>query len=323
MIYNAIEDIIIDNIFFKASSYCAHIDVHLKIEGFNIPGSIKLKPAKFMIEDAEKNNLLNKHSSIIESSSGNLGVAFAHICASKNYPFICVTDVKATHQNIQVMRALGTEVVILDKPDENLGYVGTRLNYIHEQLRLNKDLVWLNQYNNIKNIESHYELTAKAILDEFDSVDFLFIGAGTTGTLMGCLKRFEHHSPNTKIIAVDTTGSLNFSEIASKRYLPSLGSSCPPEILDLSLVNEVVLIDEIDAIKHCKYLSKTYGILSGASTGSVLAAIEQYASKIPPSSTVVTLCSDWGRSYLDTVYDETWVNSTFHASAELEQEIDI
>ncbi|MDF1827138.1 MAG: 2,3-diaminopropionate biosynthesis protein SbnA [Legionellaceae bacterium] len=314
MIYQAIEDIILDDIFFKASSYCHKIDIHIKLEGFNIPGSIKLKPAKFMIEHAEKENILTPQSKIIESSSGNLGVALSHICASKNYPFTCVTDVKATDQNIQIMKALGANVVIIDELDENLGYVGSRLKYIQQQLELDKNLVWLNQYNNIQNVESHYQLTAKAILKEFDSVDFLFVGAGTSGTLMGCIKRFKEKSPHTRIIAVDTTGSLNFSETPAKRYLPGLGSSSYPEILDLGLIDEFILIDEIDAIKHCKYLTQRYGILAGASTGSVLAAIEHYAPYINPANTVVTLCSDWGRSYLDTVYNETWVTHTFPQS---------
>ncbi len=323
MIYDAIEDIIMDHVFFKASAYCSHIDIYLKLEALNIPASIKLKPAKYMIGHAERTGRLNKNSIIIESSSGNLGVALAHICASKNYPFICVTDVKATKQNIQTMKALGAEVVVIDEPDENLGYVGTRLTYIKEQLCINPNLVWLNQYSNTKNIESHYELTAKAILDEFESVDFLFIGTGTSGTLMGCLERFKLESPQTTIVAVDTIGSKNFSNNAKKRYLPGLGSSSPPDILNLSLVKNIMLIDERDAIKHCKYLSKKYGILAGASTGSVLAAIEQYAHKIPPKSTVMTLCSDWGRSYLDTVYNPAWVEHTFPEHIEIEQEVNV
>lgn len=311
MIYERIEDIILDDIFFKARAYVNELDVYVKIEGLNIPGSIKLKPAKFMVEHAETTGILNKNSKIIESSSGNLGVALSHICASKNYPFVCVTDVKASQQNIDVMRALGTEVIVIDEMDNNAGYVENRLRYINKRLDDDTNMVWLNQYANQQNIQSHFDLTAHSILKTFDSVDYLFIGAGTSGTLMGCLKRFALFSPKTTIIAVDTIGSINFSIFSKKRYLPGLGSSRKPEILDAELVNEVVLVDELDAIEHCRILAKKYGVLAGASTGSVLAAIAQYATKINPLSTVVTLCPDWGRSYLDTVYNELWVNHTF------------
>ncbi|MDP3704886.1 MAG: 2,3-diaminopropionate biosynthesis protein SbnA [Legionellaceae bacterium] len=311
MIYDSIENIIIDDVFFKARSYCNNIDVHIKLEGFNIPGSIKLKPAKFMIDEAEKAGTLTKGSKIIESSSGNLGVALSHICASRNYPFICVTDVKASEQNIRVMRALGSEVVIIDKLDSNFGYVEHRLNYINERLRADPNMVWLNQYANTQNTLSHFETTAQAILTEFDKIDYLFIGAGTTGTLMGCLKRFKIDSPHTTIVAVDATGSINFSDQPGKRYLAGLGSSRKPEILELDLVNETILIDEQDAIRHCKRLAKHYGILAGASTGTALAAVDKWSLRFKPEDTVVTISPDWGRSYLDTVYDEAWVKDTF------------
>lgn len=311
MIYESVENLILDDVFFKAKSYCNNIDVHIKIEGLNIPGSIKLKPAKFMIEAAEKIGILNKFSKIIESSSGNLGVALSHICASKNYPFTCVTDIKACAENISVMKALGTEVIVIDKVDANSGYLENRLAYIHERLQEDKELVWLNQYSNPQNIQSHFEMTASSILNQFDNVDFLFIGAGTTGTLMGCLKRFKLDSPHTNIIAVDAKGSVNFSDQGGKRYLAGLGTSRRPEILDRKLVNEIILIDEIDAIRHCRFLAKKYGILAGASTGTTLAAVAQLAPRIKCNDIVVTLCPDLGRSYLETVYNQDWIKATY------------
>ena len=311
MIFDSIEHIIMDDIFFKARNYCNNLDVHIKLEGFNIPGSIKLKPAKFMIEEAEKSGRLTKHSKVIESSSGNLGVALSHICASRNYPFICVTDVKASQQNIQVMRALGSEVIVIDQLDSNFGYVEHRLNYINERLSADPHMIWLNQYANPQNIQSHFELTAQSLLNEFEKIDYLFIGAGTTGTLMGCLKRFKIDSPKTTIVAVDSTGSINFSDQPGKRYLSGLGSSRKPEILDVNLVNDTILVDEVDAIRHCKRLASHYGLLAGPSTGTALAAVDRWSSRFKPQDTVVTLSPDWGRSYLDTVYDDKWVKDTF------------
>lgn len=311
MIYETVDDLILDNVFFRARSYCKHIDVNIKIEGFNIPGSVKLKPAKYMISHAERSGILNQQSKIIESSSGNMGVALSHICASKNYPFICVTDVKASQQNIAVMKALGAEVIVIEQQDDHFGYVENRLLYIKQRMQEDSSIVWLNQYVNMENIQSHFEMTARSILDEFSKVDFLFIGAGTSGTLMGCLKRFKLDSPKTTIIAVDSKGSINFSPQAGIRYLSGLGSSRKPEILDLTLINETLLIDEIDAIHHCKYLARKYGLLAGASTGTMLAAIAKLAFRIKENDTVVTFCPDWGRSYLDTVYDEDWVQKKF------------
>ncbi len=178
--------------------------IQLKIEGLNPAGSIKLKTAHAIITDLEGRGLINRNTRLIESSSGNLGVALAMVCAAKGYKFVCVIDPNISAPNRKLMHALGAEMLMVDQRDENGGYLNSRIRLIEQLVADNADYIWLNQYKNPINPLAHYQATAKSIAHKFPHVDYLFVGAGTTGTLMGCKNYFAEHRPHTKVIAVDT-----------------------------------------------------------------------------------------------------------------------
>ena len=182
----------------------------LKCEGFNFAGSIKLKAATEMVEAAERSGTLRPDSVLVESSSGNLGVALSMIAASKGYRFLCVTDRRCNLTTRLLMEALGARVHVIDNPDPEGGLVGARINYVRSVCAADSCYVWLNQYSNPNNWMAHFRRTAPAIARQFPSLDVLFVGAGTTGTLMGCARYFrEWHRP-VRIVAVDTVGSVSF-----------------------------------------------------------------------------------------------------------------
>jgi cysteine synthase A len=311
MLARSADCLCLDDVFVELAGYVVGSQVALKIEGFNAAGSIKLKTALGLIADAERRKGLKRGGRVVESSSGNLGVALGIVCAVRGYRFTCVTDPNASSSHLAIMHRLGVQVVVVDRRDEQGGYLGQRLKYIEERLREDPELIWTNQYANTANSNAHYELTAAAILREFKRVDFLFVGAGTSGTLMGCVRRFRESSPSTVIVAVDAVGSVTFGFAPGPRRIPGLGTSLRPALLDPAGVDSVMLIDELDAIETCRTLAATHGLLVGGSTGSVLAAVRRHASQIPQGSTVIAISPDLGDRYVDMIYDDKWVEKNY------------
>jgi cysteine synthase A len=279
----------------------------LKIEGFNASGSIKVKTARGLIQAAEQSGVDMSRTRLIESTSGNLGVALAMICTAKQYRLTCVTDPNANATSLAIMRALGAEVVNIWERDANGGYLGSRIAYIQRRLAAEPNLYWLNQYANLHNPAAHNQHTGPAILESFGRVDHLFVGAGTGGTLMGCLKYFRRWSPATRVVAVDAVGSVSFGGTSSTRYIPGLGVSRRPEILDPDAPDEVVLVPEWETVRECRWLARTTGLLAGGSTGTVVAAVRRLAGSIPPNAVAVAIAPDLGERYLHSVYNDEWV----------------
>lgn len=311
MIINLISEIASPPLFYLLSDLLEGSEVFVKLEGLNIAGSIKLTTAKGLIASLEKKGVINEKTKLVESSSGNLGVALSIVCKEKGYPFICVTDPNILPENERLIAIYGATLIKITERDANGGYLASRIKFIHEMLAKDPNCIWLNQYANPANPAIHYEKTGQEILDQFPKVDFLFVGAGTTGTLMGCASLFKERSPHTKVIAVDTTGSVTFGFPPKKRYIPGVGTSRRPEIVDESKVDEIILIDEQETVKMCRHLLQKYGLFLGGSSGTVIQGICSYANKIPKGSVVVTISPDFGPKYMDMIYDDAWVNERF------------
>ncbi|HWS33349.1 MAG TPA: 2,3-diaminopropionate biosynthesis protein SbnA [Actinoplanes sp.] len=284
--------------------------VRLKLEGINIAGSIKLKTALQMITDLEDAGVLIPGKRIIESSSGNLGVAVALICAERGYSFTCVTDPNASSSAVSRMRAMGATVITVRQRDRTGNYLGTRIATIQEMCRSDPDVVWLNQYANPSNWRAHYRTTAPEILLASPRVDYLVIGAGTTGTLMGCARYFREYSPHTVIVGVDSHGSVTFGGAPRERFIPGIGASRRPEIADESLIDLLLFVDEADGIRMCRSMARK-GLPVGGSTGSVLHGVRQLSYRLRPDSVVVAVSPDMADKYLDTVYSDEWVGDRF------------
>ncbi|OLL30998.1 2,3-diaminopropionate biosynthesis protein SbnA [Burkholderia sp. SRS-W-2-2016] len=287
--------------------------LYMKLEAFNAAGSIKMKTALGMVDDLETQGRIGPQTVLIESSSGSLGVALSVICAERGYRFVCVVDPNASPSNVKVMKALGAEVVVVDRRDANGGFLGTRIAYIHDAISRNANYLWLNQYANPQNPRAHFHATAPAIAEAFESIDYLFVGAGTTGTLMGCVEYFTQYRPATKIIAVDAVGSVTFGGNSGPRHIPGLGTSRRPEIFCADGIHALEMVREIDTIAMCRFLARSNGILAGGSTGTVLAGVIAWQDRIPADAVVVAISPDMGERYLDTVYDDEWVASRFGA----------
>ena len=168
-----------------------------------------------------------------------------------------------------------------------------------------------NQYTNPGNWKAHYRTTAPAIARQFPQLDVLFVGAGTTGTLMGCARYFrEWHRP-VRVVAVDSVGSVAFGGAPGRRMIPGLGTSIRPPLLDESYVDEVVRVEEADTIRACHRLARR-GFLFGGSTGTVVSgAMGWLAQHDARELTAVAIAPDLGERYLDTIYQANWLRGLY------------
>ena len=286
--------------------------LYLKCEGFNFAGSVKLKAATEMVEAAERDGLLRPDSIIVESSSGNLGVALSMIAASKGYRFVCVTDNRCNLTTRRLMETLGAEVRTVTEPHPERGLLGARLDLVNWLCATDRRYVWLNQYSNENAWKAHFRTTGPAIARQFPRLDVVFVGAGTTGTLMGVARFFKQWHRPVQVVAVDAVGSVTFGAPAGRRMIPGLGTGVRPALLDESYVDDVVWVEEADAIRACHRMARR-GFLFGGSTGTVVSGAMDWLSRHDPMQrlTAVALAPDMGERYLDTVYQTNWVQDLY------------
>lgn len=311
MLIDSIADLVSEPLFLRLRAVLPHCVVHLKIEAMNVAGSIKLKTAKKILIDLEQRGALHRGCSVIESSSGNLGVALAFLCAERGYGFTCVSDPNISPATKRLIDALGGKVIIVTERDPDGGYLKSRIDLIRRMQAADPRLVWTNQYANVSNLDAHYLSTGPEILRSIASPDWVFIGAGTTGTLAGCSRYLREHSPKTRVIAVDSVGSVTFGGPGGPRHLPGMGTSLRPQLADECEMNRLVLVREEDAVRMCRELARRQGVLLGPSTGSVLSACASMAAEIGAEDTVVAISPDLGDRYLETLYDDEWIRSRF------------
>jgi len=284
-----------------------HQRLFLKVEGFNFTGSIKMKAAAAMIDAAERDGVLRPGSVLVESTSGNLGVALATIAAAKGYRLECVTDDRCNPSARRTMEALGASVHVVTEPLPDGGLLGARIALVRTVCAMDESYVWLDQYRNDANWQAHYRATAPAIVRQFPNLDVLFVGAGTTGTLMGCARYLRQWHRPVRIVAVDAVGSVTFGGPSRHRCVPGLGAGVVPPMLDEEYVDDVMLVEETDTVATCRHLASR-GFLFGGSTGTVIhGAMRWLAEHGTLGTTAVAIAPDLGGRYLDTVYDPTWV----------------
>ncbi len=240
-----------------------------------------------MVEAAERSGVLTRDSILVESSSGNLGVALSMIAAGKGYRFLCVTDSHCNLTTRQVMEALGSDVHVVSDEAGSGSLLGARLALVRALCASDDRCVWLSQYTNANNWKAHYRRTGPAIARAFPQIDTLFVGVGTTGTLMGCARFFRAWNPSVRIVAVDSAGSAIFGGTPGRRMIPGLGMSMRPPLLDEAYVDEAVSVEEADTVRTCRMLARR-GFLFGGSTGTVVSGatgwLARHGTRGPPPS---------------------------------------
>lgn len=300
-----------------------HFRMFVKLEGLNPGGSMKDRPAKSIIEHGLRTGLIKPETVVIESSSGNMGIGLAQVCAVYKLRFICVVDPKTTAQNIKLLKAYRAEIDYVTKPDPVTGeYLQARLNRVRHLLATTEHSVWPDQYSNINNPLSHHQ-TMREILDELGSnPDYLFCATSTCGTIRGCSDYLRHHDMKTKVFAVDAQGSVIFGGSKSSRLIPGHGAAVRPDLYRPDMIDDCIYVSDLDCVVGCRRLVKEEAILAGGSSGAVMTAVELARDRIAPGSTCVAILPDRGERYLDTIYSDEWVSEHFGDITHLWQESD-
>ena len=296
MIYNNLLDLIGNTPVVKVDFKDENIaDVYVKLEKFNLSGSVKDRAALGMIEAAEKEGLLKEGSVIIEPTSGNTGIALAVIGRLKGYKVIIVMPDTMSIERRATLKAYGAELILTDGTKG----MGEAIAIAEKLAAENPNYFLPQQFNNKANPEKHYETTGKELLDDFKVIDAFVAGVGTGGTIVGVAKRLKERSKDTKVIGVEpSTSAVLSGEKPGKHSIQGIGTGFIPKNYDASVVDEIVKISSEEAFEYAKKASHDFGLFVGISSGANIAAAYQVAKKLGKGKIVVTLAPDGGEKYL-------------------------
>ena len=300
--YNSMKELIGNTPLIKLNHLGVKTGVNLfaKLELYNPAGSVKDRTATYMINDAEKKGLLKKGGTIIEGTAGNTGIGIAFAALNRGYKVIFVVPLKFSAEKQAIMKALGAEIVNTPREEGMLGAV-RKANELKEQI---PGAVSLGQFVNQSNPLAHYETTGPEIYKDLDGqVDYVVAGAGSGGTYSGILKYIKEKNPFTKGILADPVGSTIGGGEHGDYNIEGIGNDFIAETMDMSLVDDVIKINDAEAFSAAKQLAKHEGIFAGSSSGAALAAVLKLTERID-SGNIVTVFPDRGDRYFSTgLYD--------------------
>ena len=279
--YNNVLDTIGNTPLIKINKICKDVKatVLAKVETTNPGNSVKDRMALKMIEDAEKAGLINPGGTVIEGTSGNTGMGLALACIIKGYNLICVLNDKQSKEKMDILRAVGAEVVVCPtavEPDDPRSYYSVAR-------RLSKETPnswYVNQYDNKSNRQAHYESTGPEIWEQTKGkITHFVVGVGTGGTISGVGKYLKEKNPNIKIWGIDTYGSVFkkyhetgiFDENEIYPYITEgIGEDILPENVDFDVIDLFEKVTDKDAAVYTRKLAREEGIFVGNSAGSAI-----------------------------------------------------
>ncbi len=274
-------------------------EIAAKVESFNPGGSIKDRVGAYMLLDAEKKGAIAPGATIIEPTSGNTGVGLALMAAVKGYKMILTMPENMSQERQSLLKAYGADIVLTPAADGMAGAIAKAEALLQEI----PGSYMCGQFDNQANPEAHYLSTAQEIYADTDGkVDIVVAAIGTGGTITGIAKGLKEYNKEIQIIGVEPLQSAVINGRPKGAHkIQGIGAGFIPSILDLSLVDEVLMIDGDEAMAEARMLAKTQGILAGISSGAALLAAEQVASR--PDNTgkrIVVILPDTGERYLST-----------------------
>lgn len=287
-----------------------------KVETTNPGNSVKDRMALKMIEDAEKRGDLKPGGTIIECTSGNTGMGLAIAAVVKGYKCIFTTSDKQSKEKIDLLRAVGAEVIVCPtnvEPDDERSYYSVAE-------RLNNDIpnsYWANQYDNLSNREAHYESTGPEIWEQTEGkVTHFVVGVGTGGTISGVGKYLKEKNPNIKIWGIDTYGSVfkkyHETGIFDKNEIypyitEGIGEDILPKNVDFEIIDLFEKVTDKDAAIATRDLARLEGIMAGNSAGAAVAGVNQLASELKEDDLLVVLFHDHGSRYVGKMFNDDWM----------------
>lgn len=278
----------------RHSGFPEGIRVYAKLELYNPGGSVKDRIGKYMIEDAEKRGLLVPSGTIVEGTAGNTGLGIAFAALNRGYRLIMVVPKKFSEEKQALLRALGAEVI--NTPREE-GMLGAEKK-AEEIRRSIPNAISLEQFRNPANPLAHYETTGPEIWADLGAeIDYFVAGAGSGGTFTGIVRYLKEQKPDIKAVLADPVGSTMGGGEHGDYNIEGIGNDFIADTMDMSLVDEVIKINDDEAFEEARQLARKEGIIAGSSSGANIAAIRKLARRIE-SGTIVTVLPDRGERYL-------------------------
>ncbi|MEG0841892.1 MAG: cysteine synthase A [Erysipelotrichaceae bacterium] len=274
-----------------------HKNIFVKLEKFNLGGSIKDRTVLGMIQEAMKENKLNENSVLLEATSGNTGIALAMMGAVYHLKVIIIMPETMSLERRQLVKAYGAEL-ILSPGDKGMNGAIEIMNQLLDE---NKHYVSLKQFENQANAKIHYETTGVEILKQVPNIDMFVACVGTGGSFSGIAKRLKETNKEIRTIVGEPSESAVLSGMAKGPHkIQGIGAGFIPEVLDRDLIDDIMLIDSEEAIKETLSFVKETGILVGISSGANIALAKRLSERYPDKN-IVTIAPDGGEKYLSVL----------------------
>jgi cystathionine beta-synthase len=297
--------------------HCARLS--LKLEQFNPTGSMKVRMARKMIEDALASGRLRPGGRIVESTSGNTGCGIAMIAAQKGLKFTAIVDAHASTDKLKVMRAFGAELIFVTDSTNETPNTAARDALAQRLAEDNEDTFWTAQHNNPSN-PSAYDILAAELMEQLGGkIDILVGAVGTGGSLCGTARALRQKLPDLHVVGVEPVGSVIFGGPGGPYFQSGTGTPLGAEIgkvVDYSLIHEGTKVSDMEAFVTARWLARSHGLLIGGSGGGVVYRAACTARRYGSHIRVVALIADGGEKYLDTVYDDNWMEKHGFLNAE-------
>ncbi|ABR46299.1 cysteine synthase A [Alkaliphilus metalliredigens QYMF] len=276
-------------------------DVYVKLEMFNPGGSVKDRISISMIEEAEKKGLIKPGDTIVEPTSGNTGIGLGLVAASKGYKLVLTMPESMSLERRKLLKAYGAE---LELTKAHLGMKGA-IDKANELVEEN-GYVMLQQFNNLANPEIHRNTTAKEILNDFgNDLDAFVVGIGTGGTITGVGEVLKKKIDKITVVAVEPEDSPVLSGgNPGPHMIQGIGAGFVPEVLNVKIFDEVIKVQNEEALETARQLAKQEGLMVGISSGAAVFAAIKVAQKLGKGKKVLTIAPDTGERYISTALFE-------------------
>ncbi len=286
---------------------CLRARLWAKLE-LALPGAMKDRVALSMVEDAEARGLLAPGGTIVESSSGTLAEGLARVGAVKGYRVIIVTDPRIDPLTLAKLRALGSEVHVVEHYHPQGGWQRSRLETLREVLRQHPTAYWTRQYDNPANAAAYEEPMVEELMSALGAdLGAVVASVGSGGSLCGTARGLKKRCPQVQIVAVDAVGSLLFHQPDRRRLQSGHGNSIIAGNIDYSLIDEVHWVSDGEAFNASRELAAREGIFGGGSSGAVYVVASWVAQQLASSKHVVALLPDRGDRYFPTIYSDDFL----------------